>query len=112
MTIAKMPLKFQTPKAVEKNEPSAKTVSVESRSSQVDLNSKAYRDFVKKAPTGMEASSSSRWKLRGRKVMITVQIDPEMLEQFDELCESLGQSRPALIRTFISEALAKAEGRR
>lgn len=111
MAIPKMPEKFRarTETSTQKIETTDRVV-VSSRS-KVDLNSKEFQKFLNKAPTGMEKDVASRWKLRGRKVMITVQLDPEMLEQFDELCNSLGQSRSALIRTFIGQALDKAEGK-
>lgn len=111
MTIAAPPKNFRKSVTNQRTDEVIREKSVVSSRTKVDLNSKAFRDFIKKAPTGMEKDLVSRWKMRGRKVMITIQIDPEMLEQFDELCESLGQSRSALVRTFIGQALEKTSGK-
>lgn len=108
MTIAPSPKTFMKTKEPEKKKKDqTSTVQVESRRSRVDFNDKSFRDFLKKAPTGHEAETGSRWKLKGNKVVITVQLDPYMLEQLDELAESLGQSRPAIIRSLIGQALSK-----
>lgn len=109
MTIAPPPKKMRKPPVVEESK-TGKKAEVSPRKSSVDIDSKAMRDFLKQAPQGQDKDLSSRWKLKGKKVVITVQIDPEMLEQFDELAESLGQSRPALIRTLIKQALVKTSG--
>ena len=116
MTIAAMPGKFRKTQMADNEEKQTASAAsngpiVESKSSPVNLNSRDYKKFVQSAQTGKEAETSSRWVIpRGRKVIITIQVDPDMLERFDELCESLGQSRAALIRTFINDALSKADG--
>ena len=110
MAIPKMPEQFRVKTVPSKSATKHTEAVVESTHSKVDLNSRDFQKFLNKAPTGMEQATASRWKMRGRKVMITVQLDPEMLEQFDELCSSLGQSRSALIRTFIGQALEKMNG--
>lgn len=77
---------------------------------KIDLTKIA--DYAERAPDGKNADKPpKKWVLKGRKVIITVPIDPGMLEALDELAQELGQSRPALIRGFIQQAIDKAHGR-
>ena len=44
-------------------------------------------------------------KLRGRKAVITLNIDPKLLDEFDELCEDLDQTRSQMLTMLIKKAV-------
>lgn len=44
-------------------------------------------------------------KLRGRKAVITLNIDPRLLDEFDELCEDLDQTRSQMLTMLIKKAV-------
>lgn len=88
----------------------AKKVQTAPRSKKVNLSQIA--DYAERAPDGKKADKpKSKWVLKGRKVIITVPVDPAQLEELDKLAEELGQSRPALIRAFIQQAIDKASAK-
>lgn len=66
-----------------------------------DVNSKEAMNFVESAPDGKR----SKWKLKGRKVIITHSIKPEDLEKLDALADSMGMKRAQLINLLIQRAL-------
>lgn len=46
-------------------------------------------------------------KLRGRKAVITLNIDPKLLDEFDELCEDLDQTRSQMLIMLIKKAVER-----
>ena len=44
-------------------------------------------------------------KLRGRKAVITLNIHPRLLDEFDELCEDLDQTRSQMLTMLIKKAV-------
>lgn len=71
----------------------------------VDFDSKRVKDFIEGAPDGIRR----RWKLKGKKVVITLTIYPEDLQKVDEIAETLGITRTALINLWIQQNLNKSE---
>ena len=98
MTIAKLPSK---PKA----KVVAKVEVAESKKRVIDFDSPAARNLIESAPDGSQ--KTSRWKLKGKKVIITHSIDPEDLERLDALAQTMGISRAGLINLLIRRELMK-----
>lgn len=73
----------------------------ESSSPSFDINSKEALNFVESAPDGKK----TKWKLKGKKVIITHSIKPDDLEKLDELADSMGMKRAQLINLLIQRAL-------
>jgi hypothetical protein len=111
MTIAKRP-RLTKPVGDDEAQPTSPQVVTKvaaTRLKAADVNSKAFREFVERAPDGSKAKHpiDSKWKLRGKKVVITVQLDPEQLQELDELVQELGTTRTELIRSLIRAKLEK-----
>ena len=112
MTIAKRPVlakKADVEEVAPKKSPQVVTKVSATKLKAADVNSRAFREFVERAPDGAKAKHpvDSKWKLRGKKVVITVQLDPEQLQELDELVEELGTTRTELIRSLIRAKLEK-----
>jgi len=43
----------------------------------------------------------------GRTPVITIQLPQELIDRLDSVAKTLGQSRAALIRTFVTDGLMK-----
>lgn len=72
-------------------------------SKPLNVSNPAVQKFVQAAPDG----KAHRWKLKGRKVIITHSIKPEDLEKLDALAESMGIKRANLLNLLIQQALVK-----
>lgn len=62
-----------------------------------------------KVPEELEAAPAPRKvrKLRGRKAVITLNIDPGLLDEFDETCEELGYTRSQMLIMLIKNTVQK-----
>lgn len=111
MTIARRPVltKKTGEEEVKQKSPQVVTKVAATKLKAADVNSKAFREFVERAPDGSKAKHpiDSKWKLRGKKVVITVQLDPDQLQELDELVQELGTTRTELIRSLIRAKLEK-----
>jgi len=111
MTIAPMPkLPRQTPgdDAMQKK---GQKIVVGGRS-QVDLDDPLSRKFISDAPDGATSVASVGRRGRGRPAtgrtpVITIQLPQELIDRLDSVAKTLGQSRAALIRTFVTDGLMK-----
>lgn len=91
----------------------------------VDINSPAVRKFVESAPDGLlakqarlkEEKSRDTEKrraangriMRGRRVVITLALKPELLEEVDARAKALGQNRSEFLALVIRKELLKPE---
>ena len=99
MTIAKNP-KLRVTLKKELNVEPMNTVKLD-----VNFDSKNVCDFLESAPDGKKGKS--RWKLKGKKVIITHSIYPEELEKLDAMAESMGVKRAQLINMMIQRELSR-----
>ncbi len=87
---------------------------------KLDLDSEAVRNFVENAPDGPRAirkqakkpkvekrTADGRWQLKGRKVIITVGLAPDMLEAFDKRAKEQAMSRSQLMELMMRKELLK-----
>ncbi len=92
---------------------------------ELDLNSPAVRQFVESAPDGLlakqarveeeQAAGDGKKRaangrvLRGRRVVITLALKPELLEEVDARAKALGQNRSEFLSLVIRKELLKPE---
>lgn len=110
MTIAPMP-KLPQQNPAEAQPKKGQKVVVGSRS-QVDLDDPINRKFISAAPDGATSVAAVGRRGRGRPAtgrtpVITIQLPQELIDRLDGVGKTLGQSRSALIRTFITDGLMK-----
>ena len=74
-----------------------------------DENIQAVMAFIKGAPDGnyQESMTKKKRQLRGKKTVITVNIDPDLLEEFDEWCTNIGMNRTQAITMQMRKLLQK-----
>lgn len=70
----------------------------------VDFNSKEVQDFIESAPDG----AKRKYKLKGKKVVITLTMNPDDLDRVNEVAADLGMTRAALLNMWIQQQLKKA----
>ena len=87
----------------------------------LDLDSKDVKTFVEGAPDGEMAvkpkkaaktpkrTKNGRWQLKGKKVIITLGLAPEMLEALDKRAKEQARSRAQLLEIIIRKELLKQE---
>lgn len=78
-------------------------VSEKDEKDEVDFDPKRFKEFIEGSPD----ERKHRWKLKGKKVVITHTIQPEDLQNIDDLAESLGFTRAALLNFWIRQNLKK-----
>lgn len=66
----------------------------------VDFNSKEVQDFIESAPDG----AKRKYKLKGKKVVITLTMNPDDLDRVNEVAADLGMTRAALFEHVDSAA--------
>lgn len=88
---------------------------------ELDLDSEAVRNFVESAPDGPRAqkaakkksepkrSENGRWSMKGKKVVISVGLPPEMLEAFDKRAKEQARTRAQLLEMIIRRELLTQE---
>ncbi len=64
-----------------------------------------YREGVSNFEEETKKKEKKVRKLRGRKAVITLNIDPKLLDEFDELCEDLDQTRSQMLTMLIKKAV-------
>lgn len=69
----------------------------------VDFNSKEVQDFIESAPDG----AKRKYKLKGKKVVITLTMNPDDLDRVNEVAADLGMTRAALLNMWIQQQLKK-----
>lgn len=69
----------------------------------VDFNSKEVQDFIESAPDG----AKRKYKLKGKKVVITLTMNPDDLDRVNEVASDLGMTRAALLNMWIQQQLKK-----
>lgn len=69
----------------------------------VDFNSKEVQNFIESAPDG----TKRRYKLKGKKVVITLTMNPDDLDRVNEIAADLGMTRAALLNMWIQLQLKK-----
>ncbi len=87
---------------------------------KLDIDSEAVRDFVENAPDGPRSiqrkakkpkvekrTADGRWQLKGKKVIITVGLAPDMLEAFDRRAKEQAMSRSQLMELMMRKELLK-----
>lgn len=90
--------------AEEKTETDKRTASkrrTRKAASKTQDQEKQMKDFIKGAPDGR------KWKLKGRRVVITHTLLPEDLEKLDEMAEALDMRRATLLNLIIKETLKR-----
>ena len=98
MAIARPPKRQETPEESEQNaSPKKKS---RKRAAPADQE-KQMKDFIKGAPDG------KKWKLKGKRVVITHTILPEDLEKLDEMAEALDMRRATLLNLIIKETIKR-----
>lgn len=69
----------------------------------VNFNSKEVQDFIESAPDG----AKRKYKLKGKKVVITLTMNPDDLDRVNEVAADLGMTRAALLNMWIQQQLKK-----
>lgn len=101
--------------APKENHAGAKVVSKvvvppRTREAQLDTG----REVVEHAgnESGQATAGRAKWKLRGKKVVITLELLPDHLVRLDAMADKLGMSRSELIRSLIRAKLEEVPRQR
>ena len=70
----------------------------------VDFNSKEVQDFIEIRP---RTAAKRKYKLKGKKVVITLTMNPDDLDRVNEVAADLGMTRAALLNMWIQQQLKK-----
>lgn len=70
----------------------------------VDFNSREVQNFIESAPDG----AKRRYKLKGKKVVITLTMNPDDLDRVNEIAADLGMTRAALLNMWIQQQVKKS----
>lgn len=108
MTIAPAVKEIQAAIRAKKESEAAKAkVSIPAAPARLDLNSEAVKKFVEQAPDGrrQKRAGAGKWKMRGRKVIITIGVRPYELERLDQIAEERDLTRAELFQEMIQKTL-------